>query len=100
MQRIKTITSYTALAVFLREASDAPLGYLARAQVADIPSPYAYSPSCSILDWEGRAVVIFETAHKRWEVYEVPPAMHRFKTDEAATAHHLHMLESQGRARA
>jgi hypothetical protein len=84
MNKIKTMTSHTGLSRWLAETTDAN-AYLARAQVKDIPSPYRYSPVKEILDWNGRKVVWFETRHKRYEVFEVPADMLRFKTDEEAT---------------
>jgi hypothetical protein len=89
MERIKVITSHAGLARWLAETSEEPIGFLARADVADIPSPYAYSPTKAIYDWNGRAVVWFETKHKRYEVFAVPAELRRFATDEEATEAHI-----------
>lgn len=86
MKRIKTITSYTGLARWLAEVSDEPVTHLMREQVAHIPSPYAYSPTVLVWDWNGRNVVYFETRHKRYEVFEVPADMLRCKADAAMLA--------------
>lgn len=96
MKRIRTITSHSGLARWLAETSDEPIAYLARCQVEEIRSPYAYSPSVSILDWNGRAVVWFETSHRRYEVFEVPAELLRFKSDEAATDWHIRYSKRAG----
>ena len=91
MRKIKTITSYAGLHRWLDEttAGYEPLGFLARCQVEDIPSPYSYSPTKAILEWQGKPVVYFETRHKRYEVYEVPAELLRFKTDQEACDWHI-----------
>lgn len=89
LTKIKTITSHAGHARFLSECELNPVGYLARSQVADIPSPYAYSPSKMILSWNGKQVVVFETRHKRFEVFAVPADMVRYATDVEATDAHI-----------
>jgi hypothetical protein len=89
LQRIKTIRSYAGHARFLAECAELPVAYLARVQVEEIPSPYAYSPTVQILDHDGEAVVIFETNHKRYEVFAVPPQFLRFQTDQEAEDWHI-----------
>jgi hypothetical protein len=99
MQKIKTIRSHVGVARWLAgerggaAVSEEPVGYLARAQVADIPSPYSYSPSVPIWQWGHRPVVWFETSHKHYEVFLVPSAMPRYATDEDATAAHLDQVK-------
>jgi len=93
MNRIKTIKSYTGLSRWLAEVADKPVAYLARVQVEEIPSPYAYSPVKEILDWNGRNVIYFETSHKRYEVFAVPPELLRFKTEDAATDWHIRFMK-------
>jgi len=88
LKRLKTITSHTGLARFLAETEDLD-EWLARCQVDDIPSPYAYSPTKTILKWGDRKVIYFETKHRRYEVFEVPAGMRRFASDEAATDWHI-----------
>ena len=97
MQRIKTITSYTGLARWLAETSTEPIAWLARGQVDEIPSPYYASPTVSIHDWNGRAVIYFETRHRHYEVFEVPAELLRFKSDEEAAD--LHLLFCRAAAR-
>lgn len=89
VKKIKTIRSHSGLAQWLAETSEEPIGYLARVQVEEIPSPYAYSPSKPIYDWNGKAVIWFETKHRYYEIFEVLPQMLRFKTDDEATDWHL-----------
>jgi hypothetical protein len=89
MKRIKTIVSYRGLSRWLSEVSDTPVAWLARVQVEEIPSPYAYSPSVCVLDWNGRKVIYFETRHKHYEVFEVPAELLRFKSDQEATDWHV-----------
>lgn len=89
MKRIKTITSHVGLFRWLSEVETKPVAWLARVQCEHIPSPYASGPSKAILDWNGRSVVYFETRHKRYEVFEVPAELLRFKTDAEATDWHI-----------
>lgn len=89
MKRLKTITSYSGLARWLAETADETVAWIARVQVEEIPSPYAYSPTKAILDWNGKQVIYFETSHKRYEVFEVPANLLRFKTDAEATDWHI-----------
>lgn len=97
MKRIKTITSHVGLSRWLGETADEPIAWLARVQVEDIPSPYVYSPSVQILDWNGKPVIYFETRHKRYEVFEVPANLLRFKTDDAATDWHVRFSRKAAR---
>ena len=89
LKRIKTITSHAGLARFYAECDDAGEGkaiaYLARCQIEEIPSPYRYSPTVTIGLWNGKRVVVFETRHRHYEIFEVPANFLTFQTDEAAT---------------
>lgn len=74
LNRIKVITGYAAHARFLAECEDEeflihPVGTIPRQ--SQIPSPYRYSPTHDVLGWNGRKVVIVETRHRRYEVFEV-----------------------------
>lgn len=89
LPRLKTISSHAGYARWIAETSDEPVAYIARVSVADIPSPYAYSPCKAVYEWKGKRVVSFETAHKRFEVFEVPADWTVFPSDEAATNHHI-----------
>lgn len=66
--RVKRITGQSAYARFLAETTD--FGHVAR--VPEIPSPYAYSPEWMVYDWAGRRVIVRETLHRRFDVFEVP----------------------------
>jgi hypothetical protein len=95
LKKIKTINSHTGFANWLIQVDEEPVGFLARFQVRDIRSPYRYSPTCQILNWDGRQVVWFETSHKRYEIFEVPSDMQRFVSDEEATEAHVRFNLSQ-----
>lgn len=83
MKRIKRINSHAGRGRFLAETGDEPIGYIPR-QTA-IPSPYAYSPTHAISDWNGKRVFIVETSHRYYDVFEVSAATEIYQTDEAAT---------------
>ena len=90
MKRIKRIHSHTGHAQFLFECAGdedgaTPIGYLPRQD--DIPSPYAYSPTHIVYDHAG-PVIIVETAHKVYDVFEVCPDL-VFGTDEMAEHFYL-----------
>lgn len=89
MNRIKTINSHAGLCRWLSELSDEPIAYLARVQVEEIPSPYAYSPTKDIWDWNGRKVVWFETRHRHYEIFEVPATLLRFDSADKACDWHV-----------
>lgn len=69
LARVRVLPSYAAHARFLAETSEAPMGEIPR--VASIPSPYAYSPTHMVWDWQGTPIIIVETAHRRYEVFHV-----------------------------
>jgi hypothetical protein len=85
LTRIRRIRSHTGLARFIAQLSDDPVAYIARSQVSAIPSPYRYSPTVQVWDWNGRKVAWFETSHRCYDVYEVPSTASLFETEEAAT---------------
>ena len=75
MKRIRTLTSHAAHARFLAECGDWTVGHVAKPE--NIPSPYHAAPWYPVLEWivspnRTRLVVIFETSHRRYEVFEVP----------------------------
>ena len=72
LQRVKRITSHAGYARFLAECEDTPHSI---PRQADIPSPYAYSPAWDVLDYQGKHVVVRETAHKRYDVFVVPATL-------------------------
>jgi hypothetical protein len=85
LTKIKTIRTHVGLSRWLAEVSEEPIGYLARCQVADIPSPYAYSPTKPVWNWNGKDVIWSETKHRHYEVFEVPAEFGVFRTEEAAS---------------
>jgi len=91
MKRIKTIKNYAGLARFLADASKNPVAWIARCQTADVAvDRYSFGPSKPVLQLtDGRRFVYFETAHKRYEAYEVPANFLTFKTDDQATDWHI-----------
>jgi len=89
MKRIKRIRSHTGYARFLAETSEEPTGYLARVQIEEIPSPYRYSPTVAIDEWNGKQVIHLETSHRCYDVFEVHPELLRFKTEDAAADWHV-----------
>ena len=89
LTKLKTIRSHVGLARFLAECEgdpETPVGWLARVQVADIPSPYRYSSTTPIELWNNKLIVWFEVAHKKYEIYEVPANFLKFATENAAEA--------------
>ena len=79
LQKIRTITSYAGHARFLAECTDTPAGWIADDVRQDhgIRSPYVFSPDWTVYTWTmpatgtAQPVVIFETSHKRYEVFRV-----------------------------
>jgi len=67
-KQIKVIRSHTGLARFYPELSRTPRREIAR--IASIPSPYAYSPTHTVWQWGNREVIIVETSHKVYRVFE------------------------------
>jgi hypothetical protein len=68
LKRVKVLTSYAAHSRFFAELSDDAIGVIPK---QDIPSPYRYSPTHDVWDWHGTPVIIVETKHRRYEVFQV-----------------------------
>ena len=66
------IGSHVGVARFYAECAPEPLGEIERAALQPIPSPYHDSPTWMVNSWKGRRVIVTETAHKRYQVYELP----------------------------
>jgi hypothetical protein len=85
---IKTIRSHAGHARFLAECEqDGENGYAIVGlipRVTDIRSPYAYSPTDHVMRWNGSNVICRETAHKVYQIFEVPA--HERLTDEDTAA--------------
>lgn len=74
IDRVKRIRSHSGHAQFLAECAEDAVGHIER-QLA-IPSPYAYSPEWPVLDHHQFGyVVIRETSHRVFDVFEVPRSM-------------------------
>jgi len=67
LMRVKRLRGSTAQARFLAQCEDA--GQIPRR--ADIPSPYAYSPEHNVLRYGNKRVILVETAHQRFDVFDV-----------------------------
>lgn len=72
LKPLKTMTSHVGLARWLAEVSDEPVAYAPRIEMAEVPSPYRYSPIIPVYEWNGMRVVWFEVAHKRYQVFPAP----------------------------
>ena len=74
--RIKRITSHSGISRYLSYVESTGLVIN---RLATIPSPYAYSPTHQVYrDEQGRDVIVVETAHKRYDVFQVPADVPRF----------------------
>ena len=67
LKRIKVLIGYSAHARFCALLADEWIGEIRRT----IGQPYVSSPSHAVYSLEGRPVVIAETKHRRYEVFEV-----------------------------
>ena len=73
MQRLKRITTYRGHAQFLAELEQYGIGTIPRQP--EISSPYAYSPTHTVHVWHHSRVFLVGTAHKQYDVFEVPPGV-------------------------
>jgi hypothetical protein len=77
VKRIKVVRGYQGLANFHAEVDQIPngdgdlliLGTIPRRP--EIPSPYAYAPEHQVMRWNAKPIIIVETGHRRFEVFEV-----------------------------
>ena len=69
-KRLKVVTSHVGFARFLAECAEEPVGEIPR--IPEIPTPYAHSPAHVVWAWGEKKVIVAETRHKRYEVFEVP----------------------------
>jgi hypothetical protein len=85
VKKLKTMNSHAGLARWLAEVSEEPVGWLPRVgEVGAIPSPYRYSSTVAVWNWNGKQVVWFETRHKYYEVFEVPAEAYVYRAEAAA----------------
>lgn len=79
--KLRTIVGHAAHARYLAGLSPEPLGWIPR--VAEIPSPYAYSPEHVVWSLPAKAlragwgVFWVETKHRHYTFYSVDPAIVR-----------------------
>ena len=73
MDRLKRITTYRGHAQFLASLARYGIGTIPRQP--DIPSPYAYSDTHAVHVWKHSQIIIVETAHRRYDVFGVPPGV-------------------------
>lgn len=70
VRRIKRITSHVGLSRYLSYVETTGKVIL---RIPSIPSPYAYAPDHQVYrDEQGRNVIVVETAHKQYDVFQVP----------------------------
>lgn len=69
MTRIKRIRSHTGHAQFLAQCLEEPVREIPRDE--SIPSPYHFSSTHSVWNWNGVDVIIVETAHRCFDVFRV-----------------------------
>jgi hypothetical protein len=70
-KRIKRITTHVGYGRFLAKLEDTNL----EIPRTDLPSPYAYSPTHTVFNFDGMPVFIVETAHKTYDVFRVPDSV-------------------------
>ena len=81
--RVRVLNGYTAHARFLAECDDdAPLRWIPRQLVAT----YSSGPTHGVCAWGARPVIIVETKHRRYEVYEIVDGPIFATEDEAEAA--------------
>lgn len=83
---LKTINSHVGYGQFLSSLPEDPAGWIPRVKV--IPSPYASSPTDVVYIWNGKKVIVRETSHKKYQVFEVPGDVHIFDNEHDAEQHH------------
>lgn len=83
---LRTERSHTGHAGMIATVSDEPAGYIRRADVASVPSPYAYSPVKPVFRRapDGKVVFIAETTHRCYKMFEVPSTVKVYATEDEA----------------
>lgn len=82
-KRIRVLNGYAAHARFCGECESDFAGHIP----AFTQGAYSYSPSMAVRTWGTKRVVIVETRHRRYEVFDVTDAS--LMSDDAATAAYL-----------
>ena len=73
MERLKRITTYRGHAQFLDSLEQYGIGTIPRQP--GIPNLYMYGDTHTVHVWRHSRVFIAETAHRRYDVFEVPPGV-------------------------
>ena len=81
MKRLKKIVGYTAQARFVANLEQAD-GFVP--SDPSIPSPYAFTTTRTLQRYRGKLVVMYETAQRTWEVFELPRSAAIYRTEDAA----------------
>jgi len=83
MTRLKKITSHTGVSRFFVSCEE--VGWIPNGP--DVPrAAFSYGPTVRVYrDKRGRLVVVRETSHKVYGVFQVPSDVAIFKTDRLAT---------------
>jgi hypothetical protein len=83
---LRTERSHTGHARMIATVGEEPVGYIRRSDAADIPSPYAYSAVWNVYrrESDGKQVLIKETSHRCFKMYEVPASVTVYLTEDEA----------------
>jgi hypothetical protein len=93
MRKIKTLTSYAAHCRFLAECGNQNF-WMAR-RLLPVVTPYFYSPTKAVMQWQGKLVTIAETIHRRFEVWEIPKEIVHY-TENAAESEQFADIRQAG----
>ena len=67
MKQLRIVRSHKGIAKIMAEFDANPIGEINRI----ITTPYASGPTHKIWNWKGRSVIVAETDHKVYRVFEV-----------------------------
>ena len=89
--RLLRLRGYAAHYRYLHTLSaDHPAGWIPRQAIR---SPYRYSPTHALYTDPTRGLIfIVETSHRQYDVFNVPPEIHVYETDDLATDAYMHSL--------
>ncbi len=80
MPRVLRLSGHAAHARYLATVASRPAGYIPKQR--DIPSPFAYSPCHTVYTDPTRgAVIVVETAQRRYDVFAVTCGIYRKAND-------------------
>jgi len=80
-KQIKKITGYAADCRFWQDVSEKSAGYVIKP--IGIPSPYAFSLTSIVYEYNGHKIIHIETAHRTYNVFDVS-GMTIYATEELA----------------